>query len=441
MIELDSNSQLTSAGAVIRAIGVGGGGCNAIDNIKKDGVTGVDFIAANSDVQALKINVAEMKIQVGEKTAKGLGVGGNPEIGKKCIEESADVIRQHLEGSNMVFIAAGMGGGTGTGGAPQIAKIAKELQALVVAVVTTPFKYEGGTKIKYALDGIEELKKNVDSIIVVSNQKIIDELDRKTNMLTAFKEVDAVLINASKGVVDIINKPGFINIDFADIRNVLQNSGEAVIGVGSASGENSAIIATENALNSPLTDKTSIRGAKGILINITTSPEFSVEDLDLVTNLVLERAGGDPFLKSGIAFDENMKSDEIMVTILATQFDQSVEIGNDTPRRVEPQVSNSVPEPAPEVQLAPAPEKLNNRVARSNMHQQQGATPAYTRGTFGRRSGFSSVEPQQNTMDLGIREDARQSSLREGTNDMVLSDDGIKQVVSNRTTFLRKVMD
>lgn len=440
MIELDSNSQLIPAGAVIRAIGVGGGGCNAIDNIKKDGVTGVDFIVANSDVQALNRNVAEMKIQVGKKTSGGMGVGGNPEIGKKCIEESADEIKQHLEGSNMVFIAAGMGGGTGTGGAPQIAKIAKELQALVVAVVTTPFRYEGGTKNKYALDGIEELKKNVDSIIVVSNQKIIDELDRKTNMLTAFKEVDAVLINASKGVVDIINKPGFINIDFADIRNVLQNSGEAVIGIGSASGENSAIIATENALNSPLTDKTSIRGAKGVLINITTSPEFSVDDLDIVTNLVLERAGGDPYLKSGLAFDENMKSDEITVTILATQFDNSVEISNESSSRMEPQVSNNKQMPANEPVPAPVTEKFSNRAARSNFHQQQGTSQAYQRMTNGRRSGFSSMEMQQNSMDLNSRDEARMSSLREGTNDVSMQTD-IEKTVSDRPVFLRKFMD
>lgn len=322
MIEFVGDMLTNPSGAVIRAIGIGGGGCNAIDNIKKDGVTGLDFIAANSDVQALNKNFAEIKVQVGKNTAKGLGVGGNPEVGKKCVEESLEEIKKHLSGSDMVFISAGMGGGTGTGGAPQVAKIAKELESLVVAVVTTPFRFEGTQKSKYAETGIEELKKNVDSIIVVSNQKLLEELDKNTPVTQAFKKVDEVLINASKGIVDIIQNPGFLNIDFADIRSVLLGSGEAIIGIGAAKGENRAAIATENALNSPLLEGLSVKGAKGILINITADNSFTMDEMETVTNIINTASGVDPYLKCGLVLKEEA-NDEFKVTVLATKFEKN----------------------------------------------------------------------------------------------------------------------
>lgn len=349
MIEYVTESGDRPSGAVIRAIGIGGGGCNAIDNLKKDGVQGVDFIASNSDVQALQKNTAEIKIQVGKNTAKGLGVGGNPEVGKKCVEESLEDIKKHLAGSDMVFISAGMGGGTGTGGSPQVAKIAKELGSLVVAVVTKPFKFEGGKKLEYAEKGIEELRNNVDAIIVVSNQKLLEEVEKGIPFPIATKKVDEVLINASKGIVDIIHKAGYFNIDFADIKNVMQGSGDALIGIGTAKGENRAVQATNNALKSPLLDGVTITGAMGVLINITADSNFSIDEMETVSNLIKEATGTDPYLKCGVVITEEL-TEEFTVTVLATKFEKLAEV---KPIEVVEEVVAKAVEPT---QQAPAPQ-------------------------------------------------------------------------------------
>ena len=280
MSEFIPNILEATNGAVIRALGIGGGGCNAIDYLKNDGVVGVDFIAANSDSQALAKNVAEIKIQLGKNTAKGLGVGGNPELGKKCAEENIEDIKRHIAGSDMLLLSAGMGGGTGTGAAPLIAQAAREMGALVTAIVTKPFKNEGSQKRQYAEKGIEELRKSVDSIIVVSNQKLIDTIDKSIPFKRANKMVNEVLINAAKGIVSIIQHAGEMNIDFADIRALLKGSGDTLIGVGAAKGENRAVHAAENALNSPLLDDISIEGAKGVLINITADEDLSVAEIN-----------------------------------------------------------------------------------------------------------------------------------------------------------------
>jgi cell division protein FtsZ len=320
MIELDTSH----TGAKIRAIGIGGAGCNAIDNMITDGLKGVDFIAANSDTQALCQNKAEIKIQVGKKTACGLGVGGNPEVGKKCIEEDVEDVKKALSGSNMVFISAGMGGGTGTGGAPQVAKIARELGALVVAIVTKPFNMEGAKKKEYAENGIEELRKNVDSLIVVSNQKLLEVIDKNTPFFLATKKVDEVLINATKGIVDVIYRCGYMNVDFADIRNIMQNSGDALIGIGIAKGENRALLATQNALTSPLLDGVTITGAKGILLNITCDEKLTMNEIETIASSVQEAAGADAYLKFGIVTNPE-PMDEIIVTVVATGFDKKDE--------------------------------------------------------------------------------------------------------------------
>lgn len=349
MIEFVTETGGTPSGAVIRAIGIGGGGCNAIDSLKKDGVMGVDFIAANSDVQALQKNTAEIKVQVGKNTAKGLGVGGNPEVGKKCVDESLEDVKKHLVGSDMVFISAGMGGGTGTGGAPSIAKIAKELGALVVAIVTKPFKFEGTKKHEYADKGIEDLRKCVDSIIVVSNQKLFDEFDKKMPFTQATRKVDEVLINASKGIVDIIHNPGFINIDFADIKNVMLDSGDALIGIGKGKGENRAAVATQNALNSPLLDGVTIAGAKGILINITADQNFSMDEIETVTDLINQASGVDPYLKCGVVITDE-PTEEFTVTVLATKFEK---VSNEMPVQIIEEVV--------EVETAPVNAPVQNK--------------------------------------------------------------------------------
>ncbi len=440
MIEYVGDMLSNPAGAVIRAIGIGGGGCNAIDNIKKEGVTSVDFIAANSDVQALNKNIAEIKIQVGKNTAKGLGVGGNPEIGKKCIEESAEDIKKHLIDSDMVFISAGMGGGTGTGGAPQVARIAKELEALVVAVVTTPFKYEGTQKGDYAVKGIEELKKNVDSVIVVSNQKLLEELDKSTPVTQAFKKVDEVLINASKGIVDIIQNPGLLNIDFADIRSILKDSGDAIIGIGSAKGENRATIATENALNSPLLDGVSIKGAKGILINITADDTFSMEEMETVTNIVNTASGANPYVKSGIVINSDA-TDDFKVTVLATKFEKSVENSNNLTNQE--QIKNN----SKQVD-APLQAENKNRFNRSYNRSGLNQTSSYNRlnndsNNNQRRIDDLNQEPQANRR---LNRDIKNSALKSGTYDSENSifDDILEEAprqVQERPVFLRRIMD
>lgn len=440
MIEYVGDTLTNPSGAVIRAIGVGGGGCNAIDNIKKDGVTCVDFIAANSDVQALNKNVAEIKIQVGKNTAKGLGVGGNPEVGKKCIEESAEEIKKHLIDSDMVFISAGMGGGTGTGGAPQVARIAKELDALVVAVVTTPFKYEGTQKSQYAEKGIEELKKNVDSVIVVSNQKLLEELDKSTPVTQAFRKVDEVLINASKGIVDIIQNPGLLNIDFADIRSVLKDSGDAIIGIGYAKGENRASIAAENALNSPLLDGVSIKGAKGILINITADETFSMEEMETVTSIVNAASGANPYVKSGIVINSEA-TDDFKVTVLATKFEKQVETTNNinnqeqirnTPKTVD---SNS---------------ELKNRFSRTLQRPQINQQTPYNRMNNDKLNNSAQMSLDDNSIDSNssrrLNRDFKNMALKNGTYDASNSifdsaQEDAPRKVQERPVFLRRIMD
>lgn len=320
MFEFVTDSGNSNHGAVIRAIGVGGGGGNAIDFLKDDNVTGVDFIAANSDSQALAKNKAEIKIQIGKNIAKGLGVGGNPEIGKKSAEENIEDIKGHIKGSDMILVSAGMGGGTGTGAAPVIAKAAKELGCLVTAVVTRPFANEGSRRAELAQAGIEELRKNVDAMIIVSNQKLLENVDKTVPFKKANRIVNEVLISATKGILDIIQSTGMMNIDFADIRGALTNSGDALIGIGVAKGENRAVQATENAFKSPLLDGIEIRGAQSILVNITGDENMSTDEIDTIVNMVREAAGGDPDIKRGIAYFEDESIEEIQVTVLATHF-------------------------------------------------------------------------------------------------------------------------
>ncbi len=333
MIELDNTY---SSGAKIRAIGIGGAGCNAIDNMIIGGLEGVDFIAANSDTQALEKNKANIKIQVGKKIARGLGVGGNPEVGKKCIEEDVDEVHSILAGSDMVFISAGMGGGTGTGGSPQIAKIAKELGALVVAIVTTPFNMEGSKKRIYAEKGIEELRKNVDSLIVVSNQKLLEVIDKNTPFNQATKKVDEVLSNATKGIVDIIYKCGYMNVDFADIRNIMEGSGDALIGIGMAKGTDRALLAVQNALSSPLLEGVSISGAKGILLNITCDESLTMNEIETITTTIQEAAGEDAYLKFGIV-TQTEKTEDLIVTVIATGFERVEDVATEPVAQVKPQ--------------------------------------------------------------------------------------------------------
>ena len=318
MIELDT---LTDRGAKIRVVGVGGGGGNAISSMIEKGVTGVDFVSINTDLQALERNKATHKIQVGKNLTRGLGAGADPTIGQRAVEEDRDEIARALAGSDMVFIAAGMGGGTGTGGAPGVANIAKSLGALVVGIVTKPFHSEGKKRTAQAEWGIDELKKQVDTLIAIPNQKLLDIIDRRTPLLEAFEIANQVLYNATRGISEVITVPGLINVDFADVRTIMREMGDALMGTGFAGGENRAVEAANAAISSPMLEGVSISGAQGILVNITGGKDLSLVEVDEATSIIHEAAGDEANVILGTVIDENL-TDQVMVTVIATGFNK-----------------------------------------------------------------------------------------------------------------------
>ena len=316
MFELEEN---TNSGANIKVIGIGGGGGNAVQTMIEGGLTGVQFVVANTDRQALAANKAEGKIQLGRELTKGLGAGANPEIGRRAAIESYNDIVASLEGSDMVFVTAGMGGGTGTGGAPVVAKIAKELGALTIGVVTRPFIFEGKKRKKHADDGIRELQESVDTLIVIPNQKLLSVASERTPLLETFHRADQVLLHAVKGISDLINIRGLINLDFADIRTVMQAKGMAIMGSGMAGGENRAIEAATQAISSPLLENICIDGATGIIINVTGGPDLTLWEVNEASTLITEAAHPDAEIIFGAVIDENM-GDNVSVTVIATGF-------------------------------------------------------------------------------------------------------------------------
>lgn len=318
MIELDNGPE---RGAKIRVVGVGGGGGNALTSMINRGLHGVDFFAINTDVQALERNLAPSKIQIGKNLTRGLGAGADPSIGHRAVEEDRDEIARALAGSDMVFVTAGMGGGTGTGGAPLVANIAKSLGALVVGIVTRPFACEGKKRAAQAEAGIQELKKQVDTCIVIPNQKLLSIVDRNTPLTEAFDIANHVLYGATRGISELIIVPGLINVDFADVRTVMREMGDAVMGSGVAKGENRAIEAAHAAISSPLLEDVSISGAQGVLVNITGGSGMTLFEIDEATEIIHEAAGEEANVILGAVVDEEME-DDIMVTVIATGFNR-----------------------------------------------------------------------------------------------------------------------
>lgn len=305
--------------AKIKIIGVGGGGCNAINTMISSNLEGVEFIAANTDLQALGNALATTKIQLGADLTKGLGAGANPDIGRDATLEDAEKIREELAGADMIFITAGLGGGTGTGGAPVIASIAKELGALTVAVVTKPFFFEGKRRQIAAERGMEELKKTVDTLIAIPNQRLLSISDRDLSLLASFKKADEVLLHASKSISDLITIPGLINLDFADVKTIMSEMGMAFMGMGIAAGDNKAIEATHKAISSPLLEDISISGARGLLINITGGEKLSLHEVNDAATMIQEEADDDANIIFGAVIDPKM-ADEIRITVIATGF-------------------------------------------------------------------------------------------------------------------------
>lgn len=311
-----------SMSAVLKVVGIGGGGCNAVESMIKKGLNGVEYVAINTDAQVLNSSTATHKIQVGSNITRGLGAGADPNVGKKSLEEDRERITEVLSGSDMVFVTAGMGGGTGTGGAPVIASIAKSLGALVVGIVTKPFRWEGKKRMLNAEQGIQEIKQYVDSLIVIPNERLLNILDPNTNAFAAFDKPNEILYEATRGIADIITVEGLINVDFADVRSVMNLSGEALMGCGIASGENRAIEAAQKAISSPLLEGVNIKGAKSVLLNVTGSSNLTMQEINEGNNVIFNAAGEEANVIFGCVRKEEM-NDYVSYTVIATGFEGS----------------------------------------------------------------------------------------------------------------------
>ncbi|KRM78316.1 cell division protein ftsz [Lapidilactobacillus dextrinicus DSM 20335] len=340
-----SKDQNQTSGAVIKVIGVGGAGGNALDRMIEEQIQGVQFIAANTDLQVLDKSNADIKIQIGPKLTRGLGAGSKPEVGEKAAEESEEALTNALQGADMIFVTAGMGGGTGTGAAPVVARIAKDLGALTVGVVTRPFTFEGPDRARFAAEGIAQMKEHVDTLIIISNNRLLEMIDKKTPLSEAFHEADNVLRQGVQGISDLITSPGYINLDFADVTNVMKDQGTALMGVGSANGENRIEDATKKAISSPMLE-VSIEGAQKVLLNITGGLDLTLYEMEAAAQIVSEAASSNVNIIWGTSIDESI-GDEVRVTVIATG------IGDGTPKKrkvmptrntnVQPTTNNATP--------------------------------------------------------------------------------------------------
>lgn len=379
---LDSNYDMqeimTHVGEVIKVIGIGGGGCNAIDNMVRSGVKNVEFICANTDAKALSRNKAHHLLQLGHGLTRGLGAGSQPEVGKKAAMEDREKIAALLKGTDMLFIASGMGGGTGTGAAPVIADIARSLNILTVGVVTKPFSYEGEKRRKTAEAGIDELKKYVDSLIVLPNEKLLSELDEEVSMRAAFAAADDVLKGAVLGITEVIKTPGVISLDFADVKTVMSGRGLAMMGSSSANGQNRARDAAEKAIFSPLLDDVSLDGAKGVLVNISSAPgALRMKEYHEILGIIQSHVSPDADFKSGMAEIEDLDEEEIRVTVIATGLNDMRLGGSDNGlfKKEEPQEDNSV---ASSISEASASDNLSDPFG-SGFNKNVFSTPSFFR--------------------------------------------------------------
>ena len=363
MLEFDipRNSNM----AQIKVIGVGGGGNNAVDRMIEDGLDGVEFISVNTDSQQLVDSKSPIKIQIGEKLTKGLGAGGNPDIGERSAEETQEEVAQALKGADMVFITAGMGGGTGTGAAPKIASISKEMGILTVGVVTKPFNFEGKKRMANAERGIMELKKNVDTLVIIPNQRLLSIIDKKTTLTEAFKKVDEVLRQGVQGIADLISKPGVINLDFADVRTIMADQGIAHMGIGQASGENKAEVAAKMAIQSPLLE-TTIEGARSVLINFSGDNNLGLLETEEAAELIRESLDPEAEIIFGTTINEDL-SDQVIVTVIATGLEDN-EIPVSQQQQVQQPQQQTSPQQSRQQQAMPG---FMNRAARAQQQVQQ----------------------------------------------------------------------
>ena len=385
--------------AMIRVVGVGGGGVNAVNRMIEEGLKGVEFVAINTDSQALLFTDADTKLDIGREATRGLGAGANPEVGRTSAEDHKQEIEESLKGSDMVFVTAGEGGGTGTGAAPVVAGIAKKMGALTIGVVTRPFTFEGKRRTRQALEGIEQLKQVCDTVIVIPNDRLLQLGDAELSMMDAFRAADEVLYNGVQGITNLITIPGVINVDFADVRSVMADAGSALMGVGSASGEGRVMSATEQAINSPLLEAT-MEGAKGVLLSVAGGSDLGIMEVNTAASIVQEKADEDANIIFGTIIDDNL-GDEVRVTIIATGFDEAANVRPDAAQAAEQAQVESAPraslfddrasqpatatperEPAPREEHAPREE----RAPRHSYDSQRGGLFTSTeRSNFGRQ--------------------------------------------------------
>lgn len=436
-IELDSSSLMSDAR--IRVVGVGGGGGNAVKTMISRGLDGVEFVAANTDRQALMNNPAGIKLQLGKEITRGLGAGADPKKGRAAVEESIADVHDSLAGSDMIFVTAGMGGGTGTGAAPVIARIGRELGALVVGIVTKPFGYESKRRMQVAENGIKELREHVDALIVIPNERILNVVDKNVTFADALAMVDTVLYNATKGIADIISGVGYVNVDFADVRTVMSGMGDALMGIGVASGEHRAIEAAQNALNSPILEGMSIYGAQGLLVNITGGHSMTMFEVSEAVSAIEKAAGDEVNLIHGVVIDERM-DDQMAITVVATGFRRSEEKKVTLPSptieivRAQPEMESpiDVSRPASVVPPAPIAPTTATDVDMSDLN-----VPAYIRrqrdqdqrSTYGGSAAPTKQDPPASP-SVPVNVSTDQASFP------------VKKVASgNQPAFLRKIMD
>jgi cell division protein FtsZ len=349
--------------ALMKVIGVGGGGGNAVNRMIDEDLEGVEFISVNTDAQALKNSKSGVKLQIGKKLTRGLGAGARPEIGRGALEESADELRKVLDGADLVFVTAGMGGGTGTGAAPLIGQMAREMGALTIAIVTKPFLFEGKKRMRQAEQGLAELRDAVDTMIVVPNERLLSVVGKGTSFKDALKKADEVLLHATQGISDLIRVTGEVNVDFADVRTIMSNRGTALMGTGFGRGENRAMEAAQEAISSPLLDNISIQGAAGVLINITGGLDLAIDEVTTISSIIQESAGDDAEIIFGAVHDSSLK-EEVRVTVIATGFDKAGQVGEQrsnviqadfAARRVAGMESRGAVRTAPPIHTSPAP--------------------------------------------------------------------------------------
>ena len=420
--------------AKIKVVGVGGGGGNAVNNMIDKGLSSVEYIALNTDAQALKNSMADITTQVGTNLTNGLGAGARPEIGREAVEENRHEIEEAIEGADMVFVTAGMGGGTGTGGAPVVSGIAKRKGILTVAIVTTPFLCEGPKRMKYALEGITELKKNSDTVIVIPNERLLDIADENTTLMEAFNKANEVLYNATRGISDLILMPGLINLDFADVRTTMLDGGAAIMGSATATGADRAEIAAREAINSPLLDGVSIRGARNVLVNISSGADLGMRETTTATSIIQQEAGEDAEIILGTVLDESF-DDELRVTVIATGFDLA---DNRKEARVAP---NSGSEKKSSSLSMPKAKDFTGQTRYSSTNEpfykgeknlKNMDSPAF------HRRGLKNVRPLNDEEEEQEQEQAKQQQ-----GDTLLNNrrERIDKTDTDQPAFLRKIMD